>query len=76
MVMGGDSCTEACVFESQHQTHDGHFSHIFVLQLCFLFFYNYDVCLKRRKRGRGWPIFISFYLYQIRDAVDWNLNHM
>ena len=40
MVMEGDSPTRGCVFESQHQILDGHFSHYFVIQI---------VCLKRPK---------------------------
>ena len=33
MVMGRDSRTEGCGFESQHCRLDGHFSHIFVVNL-------------------------------------------
>ena len=33
VVMGGDSCSEGCGFESQHHILEGHFSHIFVLQI-------------------------------------------
>ena len=34
MVMGGDSCSEGCGFESQRHILDGHdiFSHIFVVK--------------------------------------------
>ena len=42
MVMGGDSCSEGCGFESQHRILDGHFSHLFVVKIC-------NVCLKRPK---------------------------
>ena len=33
VVMGGDSCSEGCVFESQHCILVGHFSHIFVVKI-------------------------------------------
>ena len=33
MVMGGDSCSEGCGFESQQHILDGHFSHIFVVKI-------------------------------------------
>ena len=33
MVMGGDSCTEGRVFESQHSLQDGHFSHFLVVKI-------------------------------------------
>ena len=36
MVMGGDSCFEDCVFESQHRILDGHFSHLFVVKIVML----------------------------------------
>ena len=42
MVMGGDSRSEGCGFESWHHILDGHFSHIFVVKIC-------NVCLKRPK---------------------------
>ena len=42
MVMGGDSHSEGCRFESWHHILDGHFSHIFVVKIC-------NVCLKRLK---------------------------
>ena len=31
VVMGGDSCSEGCGFESQHRILDGHFFHIYLL---------------------------------------------
>ena len=52
VVMGGDSCSIGCEFESWHCILDGNF---FTFICC-----NCNVCLKRRKemkRGRGWPIF-------------------
>ena len=56
MVMGGDSRSKGCGFESRHCILEGHFSHIFVVKIC-------NVCLKKtknkRKRGRGWPIFLK-----------------
>ena len=42
MVLGGDSHSEGRGFESQHHFLDGHFSHIFVVNIC-------NVCLKRPK---------------------------
>ena len=33
MVMGGDSYSEGCGFESQHQILDGHFLHLFVVKI-------------------------------------------
>ena len=37
VVMGGDSCSEGCGFESQHCILDGHFSHIFVVKIVMMF---------------------------------------
>ena len=42
MVMGGDSHSKGRGFESRHHILDGHFSHIFVVQIC-------NVCSKRPK---------------------------
>ena len=43
VVMGGDSCSKGCEFESRHHILDGHFfTYIFVVKIC-------NVCLKRRK---------------------------
>ena len=42
MVMGRDSCSKGCGFESRLHILDGHFSHIFVVKIC-------NVCLKRPK---------------------------
>ena len=36
MVMGGDSCSEDCGFESQHCILDGYFSHFFVVEIVLL----------------------------------------
>ena len=33
MVMGRDSRSEGCGFESRHHILDGHFSHIFVVKI-------------------------------------------
>ena len=33
VVIGGDSCSEGCWFESLHHILDGHFSHIFVVKI-------------------------------------------
>ena len=41
MVMGGDSCSKGCEFESWHRILDGHFfTYVFVVKLV--------MCLKRR----------------------------
>ena len=37
MVMGGDSISEGCGFESQHRKLGGHFSHIFVVKIVMMF---------------------------------------
>ena len=42
MVMGRDSRSKGCEFESQHRILDGHFSHIFIVKNCI-------VCSKRTK---------------------------
>ena len=42
LVMGGDSCSEGCEFESKHRVLDGHF-------FKFICWKNCNVCLKRRK---------------------------
>ena len=33
MVIGGDSCSEVCGFESQHHLVDGHFSHLYDVKI-------------------------------------------
>ena len=33
VVMGGDSCSKGCEFESQHRILDGHFSNFFVVKI-------------------------------------------
>ena len=37
VVMGGDSCSKGCGFESQHHVLNGHFSHLFDVKLRRLF---------------------------------------
>ena len=37
VVMGGDSYSEGCRFKSRHRILDGHFSHIFVIQIEIIF---------------------------------------
>ena len=37
VVMGGDSCSKGCGFESRHCILDGHFSHIFVVKIVMMF---------------------------------------
>ena len=36
MIMGGDSNSKGCVFESQHRILDGHFPHIFVVKIVMM----------------------------------------
>ena len=42
MVMGGDSCSKGCEFESRHRILDGHdifhgsFSHVFVVKIVMM----------------------------------------
>ena len=50
VIMGGDSCSEGCGFESQHRILDGHFSRLFVVKIVMFVW----------KRGRGWAIYITF----------------
>ena len=33
VVMGGDSCSKGCEFESRHRILDGYFSHLFVVKI-------------------------------------------
>ena len=33
VVIGGDTCSEGCVFESQHHILNGHFSHLCVVKI-------------------------------------------
>ena len=40
VVVGGDSCSQGCEFESQHHILDGHFSHLFFCKNC-------NVCFTR-----------------------------
>ena len=49
VVIGGDSCSRGCGFESQHRTLDGHF-HIDLMQKIVLF-----VSLKRPKKQKKRP---------------------
>ena len=59
VVMGGDSCSKGCGYESRRLILDGH--DIFTLICC----QNCIVCLKRlkinEKRGWSWPIFYKKY---------------
>ena len=53
MVMGGDSCSKGCEFESQHRLLDGHFfTYIFVVRIVMCVWKDEN----KRKRGRGWTI--------------------
>ena len=53
VVMGGDSCSKDCGFESQHRILYGHFSQLFAVNI--VVFVRKDE--NKRKTGRGWPIF-------------------
>ena len=50
--MGGDSSSEDCWFESQHNIVDGHFRHKFVSKIVMLVWKDKN----KWKRGRGWAI--------------------
>ena len=72
MVMGSDSRSNGCGFESRHRILDRHF----FTNICCK---NCNVCLKRpkinKKRGRGWPIFLknkkSLFIEQNKElSVD------
>ena len=56
VVMGGDSCSEGCRFESQHHMLDGHFWHIFVVKI---------VMFGKTKRIRRWPIFKTYNPFRV-----------
>ena len=49
MVMGGDSYSEGCGFESRHCILDGHFFTLICCKNCI------DVCLERRKNTKKRP---------------------
>ena len=71
MVMGGDSCSEGCGFESWHHILDGHFFTYICCKICT------DFCLKRPKIndiwGRCWPILKNNKNFQkIYDPVTRN----
>ena len=81
VVMGGDSDSRGCGFESQHQILQAHFLILNCCKNC------YD-CLKKienkRKRGREWPIlkkyhFVSLTFYMrikgSRTHDHWPLRH-
>ena len=55
MVMGGDSCSKRCGFESQCRMLDGH--DIFHIDLLF------EKTENKRKRGRDWLIFLKIYFF-------------
>ena len=63
VVMGGDSWSEGCGFESWHRKLDGYF----FTHICCL---NCNFSSKRPKindkRGRGWPIFKKFDFTQVK----------
>ena len=69
MVMGDNSCYRGCGFESLHRILDGHF---FIDLLKIALF----VCLKKRKRGRVWPILKNnwnIWAVILAQWADWSL---
>ena len=52
VVMGGDSCSKDCEFESWLHILDGHFPHLFVVKIIASVWKDEN----KWKRGRGWPI--------------------
>ena len=63
VVMGGDSCSKGCGFESQHCILDGH---LFVVKILMFEWKERN----KRKRGRGWPIFRKDWrLFAIAEPV-------
>ena len=54
VVMGGDSCSWGCEFESQYHKLDGSFSHLFVVQIVPTVF---EKTANKQKSGQGWPNF-------------------
>ena len=54
MVIGGDSCSEGCGFESWHRILDGHFFTLICCKICN------DVCLKRPKINNKRPRLTHF----------------
>ena len=52
VIMGGDSCSIGCEFESRHCILDGHFSHLIVVKIVMFVWKDEN----KWKRGRGWPI--------------------
>ena len=66
MVMGRDSRSEGCGFESWHHILDGFFSHILVVKLYCLF----EKTENKRKRGMGWPIFKIIALAKTHNSFN------
>ena len=64
MVMGGDSCSKGCEFESRHRILDGHFTFI-CCKKCYCVCKNENKC----KSGRGWPILKNKQLFEFLKIV-------
>ena len=66
VVMGGDSCSKGCEFESRHCILDGH---LFTFICCK----NYNLCVWKDentwRRGRGWPIFVKWIKFFLAKEV-------
>ena len=83
VVMGGDSCTEGCGFESQHCILAGHFFTLICCKIVLMFVWKRP---KKRKRGRDGPflkkvgscklpsIFCFFTTYPTRASLSWFRN--
>ena len=57
MVKGGDSLSEGCEFESCRRILDGHFLTFIFCKKLYIALFEEDE--NKRKRGRGWPIFLK-----------------
>ena len=54
VVMGDDSCSRGCEFESRRRILDGHFFTFICCKNCIVWLKKAE---KERKRGQHWPIF-------------------
>ena len=73
VVMGGDSCSKGCEFETQNHILDGHFSYLFAVKIVTCVWKDEN----KWKRRRGWPIFLkrlNWNFFGMRDwlASSWN----
>ena len=47
VVMGGDSCSKGCEFESWYRILDEHFAQLFVVKIVMYVCKDWPICLKR-----------------------------